>query len=357
MKFLIIWLLMSSLNRPGKRRRASGASTASSVSSKSKSKSKSNTDSNPTATATAATAAALPRSVRCRELRERARLAWLAVAPDRPGDLGEVERLLRAALAVADAADAGAGAGSVPWWKRDNVEPEKRLVLDALGLLLCQQHRQSAEATALLRRLDMVARLAPEVLHYEVNPAVSSAASSSSGASSAQASALPGGSPSGTPSSPSAASPGDPGDPGDLGDLPLHVVDRALPSPVVSQLQRTFCPRDASYWTDHKYSVYPPTPYFSYIVPLGDLRAGAATAGGKGSGALGALVDAVQRHACNHFGEDIGDLARYAEVWAHRRPHASGHQVRVVHEECIHYSSYTMSYTNKTGSHTTRVIL
>ena len=339
---------MSSLKRPGKRRRASGASTtAPAASSTSKSKSKSNTKSNSTATAAAAAAAAVPRSVRCRELRERARLAWLAVAPDRPGDLGEVERLLRAALAVADGADADAGAGSVPWWKRDNVEPEKRLVLDALGLLLCQQHRQSAEATALLRRLDMVARLAPEVLHYEVNPAVSSAqASSSSGASSAS-------SPS-SPSSPSAANPGD------LGDLPLHVVDRALPSPVVSQLQRTFCPRDASYWTDHKYSVYPPTPYFSYIVPLGDLRAGAATAGGKGSGALGALVDAVQRHACSHFGEDIGDLARYAEVWAHRRPHASGHQVRVVRvvrvvlvecEEFIYYSSYTMSYT-KTRSHT-----
>ena len=312
---------MSSLKRPGKRRRASGASTtAPAASSTSKSKSKSNTKSNSTATAAAAAAAAVPRSVRCRELRERARLAWLAVAPDRPGDLGEVERLLRAALAVADGADADAGAESVPWWKRDNVEPEKRLVLDALGLLLCQQHRQSAEATALLRRLDMVARLAPEVLHYEVNPAVSSAqASSSSGASSAS-----------SPPSPSAANPGDPGDPGDLGDLPLHVVDRALPSPVVSQLQRTFCPRDASYWADHKYSVYPPTPYFSYIVPLGDLRAGAATAGGKGSGALGALVDAVQRHACSHFGEDIGDLARYAEVWAHRRPHASGHQVRVV---------------------------
>ena len=98
--------------------------------------------------------------------------------------------------------------------------------------------------------------------------------------------------------------------------LPLRVIDDALPPACLMALQKNFCSDHCDYWTSHSYSVDPPSPYFSYVTSLG---------GKSCDGPLMKLINIVKAHAEANF--DGVEVARFAEVWAHRRPHCSGHQL------------------------------
>lgn len=109
---------------------------------------------------------------------------------------------------------------------------------------------------------------------------------------------------------------------------PCRIYDDALPKEDLNVLINALCPEDASYWTDHSYSVYPPTPYFSYAFDLNDDTL-------KKLGALGKHVQTIQRLSSNLPSNTNGTkgceskkrIPQYAEVWAHHRPHCSGHQL------------------------------
>ena len=109
---------------------------------------------------------------------------------------------------------------------------------------------------------------------------------------------------------------------------PCRLYDDALPQEDLNVLINALCPEDASYWKDHSYSVYPPTPYFSYAFDLKDDTL-------KKLGALGKLVQTIQRLSSDLPSNDNVTkgcksekcIPQYAEVWAHHRPHCSGHQL------------------------------
>lgn len=119
---------------------------------------------------------------------------------------------------------------------------------------------------------------------------------------------------------------------------PCVVLDDFLTTAELLHLQHAFLDPSASYWTDHNYSVEPPSPYFSYVMELSENKDGND---GDGYGFIGHLARKVwrcprlrsqfprlmqqqqqqqqrRRHQNNHI---------YVEVWAHNRPHASGHQL------------------------------
>jgi len=98
------------------------------------------------------------------------------------------------------------------------------------------------------------------------------------------------------------------------------VYDDALPISDLHVLSCALCPKDASYWVDHQYSVYPPTPYFSYVF---DLKPETL----ENLGALGNHVRTIQRFSKELLEDKDDSIPHYAEVWAHHRPHCSGHQL------------------------------
>jgi hypothetical protein len=110
---------------------------------------------------------------------------------------------------------------------------------------------------------------------------------------------------------------------------PCQIIDGFLSKSELHQLRSVFESPESSYWTDHNYSVDPPSPYFSYVITLEQLR----TTKGKGEkqlsfGFIGDLAEKII--ACPILNEKFPQLqrsAKYVELWAHNRPHASGHQM------------------------------
>ena len=200
-----------------------------------------------------------------KELRESARQKWLSL--NAASDLVIVEKLLRESIDAVDTSN-------------EEDRNEQTLSLDALCLLLCQQSRDK-EAVVLMQQMGHVARLSKEVLHY--------AAANTKNTKSF-----------------------------DPMSTPLRVFDDSLAPETLKRLQATFCAADADYWTSHNYSVYPPSAYFSFVVPL-------IPASFTELGPLGDLLRLIVNKTEEHFG-GVED-AKYAELWAHRRPHASGHQL------------------------------
>ena len=195
-------------------------------------------------------------STTSKQLHEAARKKWLSLSS--LADLVVVEKLLRESVAIA--------------------KEEERQSLDALCLLLCQQARNK-EAVAIMQKLGHVARLSKQVLHYPLPTTTTTATAATS--------------------------------------TPLRVFDNALPASTLQSLQATFCAGDAHYWTSHNYAVYPPSPYFSFVVPI--------TTSFVDYGPLGELLRTIVTQTEAHFGG--ASEAKYAEIWAHRRPHSSGHQL------------------------------
>lgn len=93
-----------------------------------------------------------------------------------------------------------------------------------------------------------------------------------------------------------------------------RVFDHMLPENELRLLQEVFSNIHGSYWTDHNYQVEPPSPYYSYVLPLKETI----------TGTLEAIIHRLRNHLKTHF--PSLKTATVAEVWAHNRPHATGHQ-------------------------------
>jgi methyl-CpG-binding domain protein 4 len=95
--------------------------------------------------------------------------------------------------------------------------------------------------------------------------------------------------------------------------------DNVLPQLLFEKLSHAFS-TDSSFWTLHNYSDgssqgRPPSPYFSYVVPLHDTS----------SSVLMQVLFILQKHVSTLFPQ-VKDCSA-AEWWCHCRPHASGLQL------------------------------
>jgi len=98
-----------------------------------------------------------------------------------------------------------------------------------------------------------------------------------------------------------------------------QIVDGFLSEQELKRLRTVFESPNASYWVDHNYAVEPPSPYFSWVISLKDISE---------DGFIGDLILKILR--CPLVNEKYPHLqskANYVELWAHNRPHASGHQM------------------------------
>lgn len=104
---------------------------------------------------------------------------------------------------------------------------------------------------------------------------------------------------------------------GTVTPCPCRIYDHFLSATELQHLQTVFLHPSANYWTDHQYHVEPPSPYFSYLIPTKDFDK---------YGFIGRLMKKVYNHLVT---EDFKLLKRCTcvEMWAHNRPHASGHQL------------------------------
>ena len=203
------------------------------------------------------------------DLLARARKLWLS--PD--ADMEEVERLYREVLTDKGiarhhgASDNAAAAG-----------------YERLALILCQSGR-SKEVSSILGSLGYACRLSSLVLDY---PTILDTSSS----------------PTPTEQEPKAK-------------LPCHILDNFLTSGELKILQDVFLDPGASYWVDHNYQVEPPSPYFSYLIPLSKAN--------DDFGFIGRIVLKCLHHLKSKFPHLSKSTS--VEMWAHNRPHASGHQM------------------------------
>ena len=97
---------------------------------------------------------------------------------------------------------------------------------------------------------------------------------------------------------------------------PCIVGEQALSNATLTSLRSALASLSAPYW--ETYSVEPPSPYFSYVVSLDHLHQ---------LGALGTLIQTVRALGVRRFGAQRMQSVAFAEIWAHNRPHASGHQL------------------------------
>jgi hypothetical protein len=118
---------------------------------------------------------------------------------------------------------------------------------------------------------------------------------------------------------------------------PCRIVDGFLSRMESERLISVFRSPEASYWTDHEYQVEPPSPYFSYVIPL------EGTMGKDGTNRFGFIGDLIRKIAScpilNGSFPRLRDDAKFVEIWAHNRPHASGHQM-VISSLRMHHRSY-----------------
>jgi hypothetical protein len=81
-------------------------------------------------------------------------------------------------------------------------------------------------------------------------------------------------------------------------------------------LSSVFLDPNSSYWTSHGYQVEPPSPYFSYLIHLDSVEK---------FGCLGQLVRRLQSFLAETWKLALRQAVA-CELWAHNRPHATGHQ-------------------------------
>jgi hypothetical protein len=105
-----------------------------------------------------------------------------------------------------------------------------------------------------------------------------------------------------------------------------RMYDNYLTPTQLDILRSVFQSPDASYWTDHNYSVEPPSPYFSFVIPLNTSSTATASTPGEEFGFLGDLVHRLQNHVASSWKPAVQHATR-CEVWAHNRPHCTGHQL------------------------------
>jgi hypothetical protein len=109
--------------------------------------------------------------------------------------------------------------------------------------------------------------------------------------------------------------------------IPCCIYDHVLSPLELEILQQVFGNPNASYWTEHNYSVEPPSPYFSYILNIGNNHGTNDRMDDHGTykdGMLYHLIQKLQILLKPHF-SNITD-ATSVELWAHNRPTSTGHQ-------------------------------
>jgi hypothetical protein len=100
-------------------------------------------------------------------------------------------------------------------------------------------------------------------------------------------------------------------------EIPCRIYDNFVQEPELIMLNSVFSNPASSYWIDHNYSVEPPSAYFSYLIPLQNPKQTDMDSG---------ILSFVLR--LQKFLEEFYPVksATYCEMWAHNRPHATGHQ-------------------------------
>jgi hypothetical protein len=215
--------------------------------------------------------------------------------------MNQVEELLREALNMKKAQSKSRKSNrsaitAVAALSRDDY----RRVGEQLSLLYIQSQR-SSRAKAGLQYLGFQCRLASHVLDYPTPSLSSSSPVTIGGKSQKKKNGVP----------------------------PCIILDEFLSGQELAHLRSIFASPTADYWTSHKYSVEPPSPYFSYIVkiPKKQKNGGNGSGDPADNGFLYKLIDKIWN--CHHLRTKFPDLARahFVEMWAHNRPHASGHQL------------------------------
>ncbi len=107
---------------------------------------------------------------------------------------------------------------------------------------------------------------------------------------------------------------------------PCCVVDGFLSPIELNHLRMVFGDIKSSYWTSHNYIIdkEPPAPYFSYVIDLKQQRKNKS----EKQFFLRGIIDKIlwSTNVAEKF-PNLRRDARYIEMWAHNRPHASGHQL------------------------------
>lgn len=106
---------------------------------------------------------------------------------------------------------------------------------------------------------------------------------------------------------------------GNKSDPPCCVLDYFVSKHEIKILRSIFESTTANYWTSHDYAVEPPSPYFSYIIPLKDCV--------STYGFVGELIHKIYQNETLRLKFPKLKEATKVEMWAHNRPHASGHQM------------------------------
>lgn len=111
---------------------------------------------------------------------------------------------------------------------------------------------------------------------------------------------------------------------GDASVIPCCIYDDFLGPGELNVLQTVFSDPFNSYWTDHNYTVEPPSPYFSYLLPLPQSKKNVP----RNKEGLQQIVCRVRNFLAQHHAVQFPNVnrAEYVEIWAHNRPHTTGHQ-------------------------------
>lgn len=228
---------------------------------------------------------------------QKARKLWLSA--ETTDELLEVERLFKEALnAKTSASSAHHKNNKISKQRRvqyAELSPsEYRKTGEYLSLLYCQSGR-TLQAKKGLEYLGFTCRLSKCVLDYPTKPPVSNKLKRSK---------------KNRGISPEDLSP------------PCIILDNFLHESELQHLQSTFQDLQANYWTSHSYQIEPPTPYFSYVIDLH--RSGSVE---KEYGFIAKLANQMRQSPELQAKFPSLRQARFVEMWAHNRPHASGHQL------------------------------
>ena len=230
---------------------------------------------------------------------EKARRLWL----QGQDSIDTVERLIRKAIKtkkrLRPTVSTGGGSSSRKKQKLllELTKSEYKAAGERLALLLCQSGRWEKAKNGLLS-IGYRCRLASCVLDYPTTTTTVAAAAAK-------------------------------GDECPESTIPCRVFDDFLTDKEMERLRDVFADPSADYWVNHQYRVEPPSPYFSYIVPLSNganqqqqlqPRRPAADYGFIGT----LMVKCLERLLLSF--PALRD-ATSVEMWAHNRPHASGHQL------------------------------
>ena len=118
-----------------------------------------------------------------------------------------------------------------------------------------------------------------------------------------------------------------------LDDPPCRIWDNFLTDQDLQVLSQVFANPQSTYWTDHDYSVEPPSPYFSYVIPLKQHSSQNEDAGDdttalmRDFGFLGNLIHRMRDALSREWKPNLVQSCTHVELWAHNRPPATGHQL------------------------------